>query len=205
MCSGKTAGEIPKAKSIMGAGAELQLPKAREMLFKRLMKIPGHTSLESMVLPNGNKLFVKMEFENKPTGSHYDRVYPVLLYALEKVGITPEKFVLVETSSGNATPAFGYFAGKLGYETIAFLPAEISEKRKNLTRAQCGKTVIADPEKNGWGVFGAANAMREALAKNKEERRKNPEKKSIVLREPLAGDRIVAGNKASCNRNSKAA
>jgi cysteine synthase A len=189
MCSSKSAGKTPKAKSILCSGGKplkwkpkkglAKLSKEREKLFKELMKIPGHTSLESLVLPNGNRIFVKMEFENKPTGSHYDRVYPILLCALERTGINPEKFVLVETSSGNATPAFGYFAGKLGYETIAFLPAEISEKRKNLTRRQCGKTVIADPEKQGWGVFGAANAMHQALAENKEERRKNPGKKAF--------------------------
>ena len=114
-----------------------------------------------------------MECENKPTGSHYDRVYPHLLHAIERTGINPKDFVLAENSSGNATPAFGWFARKLGYETIAFLPAELTEARQKLSREQCDKVIVADEKKHGWGVFGAANAMREALQQNREERKTN--------------------------------
>ena len=57
----------------------VKLSSERERRFTELMKIPGNTSLKELpFLPNENKLFVKMEFENKPTGSHYDRIYPHL-------------------------------------------------------------------------------------------------------------------------------
>jgi len=174
--------ETPKAKTILLNGAKplKSLSNTREQLFDKLAKIPGRTSLKSLDwLPNNNRLFVKLEFENKPTGSHYDRVYPKLLHALEKTGISPEKFALAETSSGNATPAFGYFARQLGYETMAFLPAELSEKRQNLTREQCDKTIVADESRHGWGVYGAANALKEALTHNKEERKVTPDKKIL--------------------------
>ena len=177
-------------KSILEMGAKplkwkpkeglVNLSKDREKLFESLSKIPGNTSLEiADWLSNANKLFIKNEFENKPTGSHYDRVYSKLLHSLERIGITPKDFILVETSSGNATPAFGYFARQLGYETIAFLPAEIGENRKNLSREQCDKVIIANPEKHGWGVYGASNAMKEALAKNREVRKSDPGKKML--------------------------
>jgi cysteine synthase len=120
-----------------------------------------------------------MEFENKPTGSHYDRVYPYLLECLEKIGITASKFVLIENSSGNATPAFGWFARKLGYETMAFLPAELTKARRKLTEENCDKVIIADEEKHGWGVYGAANAMIEAINLNREERKSNPSAKRL--------------------------
>jgi len=172
------------AKSILESGKEplswkpekglVKLSSEREKQFAELMKISGNTSLKELpTLPNGNKLFVKMEFENKPTGSHYDRVYPYLLKCIEQIGITPVKFILIENSSGNATPAFGFYARKLGYQTIAFLPAELTKARQKLTVEQCDEVVIANEEKHGWGVYGAANAMIEAIMKNKEERQQN--------------------------------
>ena len=178
------------AKSILEGGKEplswkpkkglIKLSSQRKKQFEELSKIPGNTPLKELPLfPGNNKFFVKMEFENKPTGSHYDRVYPYLLECLEKIGITPSRFVLIENSSGNATPAFGWFAGKLGYETIAFLPAELSKTRQKLTQENCGKVVIADEEKHGWGVYGAANAMIEAINKNREERKINPSAKRL--------------------------
>lgn len=158
----------------------VRLSAARQRLFGRLMKLPGNTQLRELnLLPNGNRFLVKMEHQNRPTGSHYDRVYPHLLWSLERTGITPDRFVLCETSSGNATPAFGYFARKLGYQTVAFLPAELSETRKNLSRQQCDQVVVADPKKHGWGVFGASNAMREAIERNKVERQSGPDKKIL--------------------------
>jgi cysteine synthase len=158
----------------------VKIPKGRKTLFEQLEKIPGNTSCKEIGgMPNGNRLFAKMEFENRPTGSHYDRVYPYLLECLEKTGINAKDFILAETSSGNATPAFGWFARKLGYRTVAFLPAELTPTRRNLSEEQCDKVVIADEEKHGWGVFGAANAMREALQKNREERKVNPSKERL--------------------------
>lgn len=180
-----------RAKSLLKSGRKstkwkprkglVRLSKSRQKLFQRLKLISGHTELRLIPgLPNGNRLLAKLEFQNKPTGSHYDRVYPHLLEVMERTGVTPEKCILAETSSGNATPAFGYFAGQLGYETVAFLPAELSDRRKALTRKQCDRVVIADSKKHGWGVFGAANAMREALLKNREETRRDPTKKMLL-------------------------
>jgi len=179
---------MPQATSILETGKSplswkpekglVELSPERKKLFAELKKIPGNTSLVELDLLNNN-LFVKLEYENKPTGSHYDRVYPYLLECLEKISITPDKFVLVENSSGNATPAFGFFAKKLGYETIAFLPAELSKVRQKLSIEQCDKVVVADEEKHGWGVFGAANAMKEAIVLNKKIRENNPDSKRL--------------------------
>ena len=183
----------------------VKLSPSRQKLFDRLMKLPGNTSLRELnLLPNWNRLLVKMEHQNKPTGSHYDRVYPHLLWALERTRITPNRFALCETSSGNATPAFGYFSRRLGYRTIAFLPAELSETRKNLTRQQCDQVVVADSKKHGWGVFGAANAMREALEKNKAERQTDPNKKSPLVRKPFTGNGVNPCNQGPCTGNNKA-
>ncbi len=179
------ASKPPIAKSILESGKGLlswkpkeglvEIPAEREKLFRSLSEISGNTPLTQLdLLPNGNGLFVKMECENKPTGSHYDRIYPHLLHAIERIGVNPKDFVLIENSSGNATPAFGWFSRKLGYETIAFLPAELTDARKKLTIEQCDKVVVANPQKHGWEVFGAAGAIREALQKNREERQRNP-------------------------------
>ncbi|MBI4210952.1 MAG: PLP-dependent lyase/thiolase [Candidatus Diapherotrites archaeon] len=178
------------AKSILESGKKplgwkpepglVRIPGEREKLFRELSKIPGRTPLvEIQGIPGNNKLFAKMECANRPTGSHYDRIYPVLLHAIERIGVNPQGFTLVENSSGNATPAFGWFARKLGYETIAFLPAELTEARRRLTSEQCDKVVLANEDGHGWGVFGAANAMKEALQKNREERKARPEQKRL--------------------------
>lgn len=122
----------------------------------------GRTELLRLDLPvpNNNRIYAKCEFQN-PTGSHYDRVYPLLLEILLENGFTPDKYGLVETSSGNATPAFVRVCRELGFEAWAVLPRaeELSETRLRLTKNEGASVVHPDPCVDGYGLVGVANRM----------------------------------------------
>ncbi|MFH1256166.1 MAG: pyridoxal-phosphate dependent enzyme [Candidatus Diapherotrites archaeon] len=161
-------------KSIAKGKPVVKLNSTREKLFKKIISEPGNTPLIELngVAPNGNRIFVKLEYDN-PTGSHYARVYPLLLSALEKTGISPSSHVLVETSSGNATVAFAHYAKILGYKTIAFMPRELSRRRLAATRKE-GAIVVLSRKGSLPFVAGARDRLVEALLENKMAREKNP-------------------------------
>src|SRR5688572_25094453 len=88
-----------------GVARKVTMNEHRHELYAELFSKVGNTNLykiRHIEVPNGNKIFAKEEYQN-PTGSHYDRVYPYLLYEAEKRGvISPSTTTIVENSSGNA-------------------------------------------------------------------------------------------------------
>lgn len=121
------------------------------------------TDLLSLPAPDNNVIYAKAEFQNQPTGTHYDRVYPPLFDVLEarhliRPGVTQQ---LVETTSGNAGAAFAAEAKRRGYgRAIVFVPTSLSEARKNFIR-QHGATLIETPAEQY--ISGAAVAMQQYL------------------------------------------
>lgn len=75
-------------------------------------------------VPNGNRIFVKMECSNGITGSHYDRVYYELFRRLEESGEIAPGMQVVETSSGTAGAAFSAIGRLLGYKCHIAIPTE---------------------------------------------------------------------------------
>ena len=65
-----------------------------------------------------------------PTHSHYVPVFLSLLKKYEFKGIlSPEKHILVETTTGNAGAAIAYLAQRLGYDLIVFMPEDMPKHR----------------------------------------------------------------------------
>lgn len=125
----------------------------------------GRTPLIRLPAPGNHRLWAKCECAN-PSGSHYDRVFRVLLEDLEQRGIiVPGVTTLVETTSGNAGISCAFFARELGYACIIFAPEDLPEARLKLIEGY-GATVIRTPR--GRYVEGAAEAMRDFLQKNRE-------------------------------------
>lgn len=173
------------AKSIVEGRKLSRLPSARRKLFDSFRKEAGRTHLVEIpqALPNGNRLFVKLEYEN-PTGSHYDRVYPHLLYLLERTGVSPATHDLCETSSGNATVSFANVATRLGYRAVAFMPRELSRRRIAPTRA-AGAQVILSRKGGSAFVAGARDRMVEALVENKKRRDRGSRINKLFTRKGL--------------------
>jgi|GEM_PF-3482428 len=154
------------AKSLYDYGGrkgKAQAVSSRDQKILNEFKVAaGRTNLLKLDIPvlNGNKIYAKCEFEN-PTGSHYDRVYPYLIEILLKMGFTQDRFGLVETSSGNATPAFVQLCKALNYDAWAVLPRadELSKTRIAMTAKKGAGIVHPDPRIDGYGLPGIAKRM----------------------------------------------
>ena len=96
--------------------------------------------LSNMDVPNGNRIFAKLEYEN-PSGNLYDRVYTHLLRDQLLSGkIVPGKTHIVQTTSGNAGTAIARIGTKLGFDVTVVLPADIrsrEDKQSKTPRASC--------------------------------------------------------------------
>ncbi len=163
-------------------GERRELPKERKELYSRWKTVIGNTPLVDVgrwiEVPNGNTVLAKMEMSNKPTGSHYDRVYFPLLEEMESKGvIVPGVTPLIEVSSGNATPAFSFACSVLGYEAHCVLPNEISETRKRLS----WRGILHHPDpttdyisKNAHPIERAVHCLQRIYYENREKGMKCP-------------------------------
>jgi cysteine synthase A len=126
------------------------------------------TSLVQLPSPGeNNQIFAKLEYES-PTGSHYGRVYPVLLSQLEAQGkIVPGVSTLVETTTGNAGISFAYFGWQMGYRCVVFAPEGLPEKRLEMIKLYCAELRLSPKEKY---IVGASEAMREFLIAHREKK-----------------------------------
>ena len=155
-----------KAPGLCDAGRRREfareLTTEEKFIFDGLMAGIRRTNLLKLDIPvpNGNRIFAKCEFEQL-TGSHYDRVYPFLVKILLEGGFTPEKYGLVETSSGNASISFARACNAFGYESWAVLPRseEISAARIKLTSDEGTHIVHPNPLVDGYGLPGIAKRM----------------------------------------------
>ncbi|UCG51683.1 MAG: pyridoxal-phosphate dependent enzyme [Candidatus Latescibacterota bacterium] len=150
------------------------MTKGRAKLYDKLKAEVGHTpvcEITHIDIPNGNRIFAKEEHLNKPTGSHYDRVYVELLEGFESSGtIAPKEVELVETTSGNAGMAFADAAKKLGYKSTVIIPEGVSTTRLEGISA-LGATIIQTPKHDF--VKGAVEELRRLLTVESRKRKKS--------------------------------
>lgn len=157
---------LEKAVVTQGAEHEEFRKISRYDKFKTTIGRTPLFELKKITIPNKNRIFAKLEYEN-PGGSHYDRVYVELLQRLEIEGkIKPGYTHLVETSSGNAGASFAYVAARLGYECSVIIPADVAEARKRQIQDRRA-TLILSPA--GEYVQGAIRCLRLYLSEHKGE------------------------------------
>lgn len=116
----------------------MSLINERMSLYNELIKQSSNTpllELKKLEIPNGNRIFLKLEYRN-PVGSLHMRVYPFVFQHAEKLGfITPFETPVIEASFGNAGIAFTYCANFLGYNSPfppkVVVPSNISASRLN--------------------------------------------------------------------------
>ena len=132
-----------------------RLPGAPRAGAPRPAAPPLRTPLEHL-----DGVWVKMEYRN-PSGSVKDRVARHLLESGIAGGRLRPGTEIVEPTSGNAGIALAYWAGRLGFQAVVFMPENMSEERKTMIRGHGGRLVLTpEPE----GVVGAIRRAREYAA-----------------------------------------
>jgi S-sulfo-L-cysteine synthase (O-acetyl-L-serine-dependent) len=109
----------------------------------------------------GVKVYLKLEYMN-PGGSVKDRpALQMMKDAIADGRLTKDK-ILIDATSGNTGVAYSIFGAALGYRIALVMPANVSQARKNITRAYGTELIFSDPME---GSDGAIHLVRELVAK----------------------------------------
>lgn len=106
----------------------------------------------------GVKVYLKLEYMN-PGGSVKDRpALQMMRDAIADGRLTPDK-TLIDATSGNTGVAYALFGAALGYEITLVMPANVSQARKNITRAYGVELVFSDPMEGSDGAIRHCKAL----------------------------------------------
>lgn len=110
------------------------------------------------------ELYLKLEYTN-PGGSVKDRpALQILRDAIADARLTNDR-TLIDATSGNTGVAYSIFGAALGQRITLVMPANVSQARKDITRAFGTELVFSDPME---GSDGAIRHCRELVAKDPE-------------------------------------
>jgi cysteine synthase B len=108
------------------------------------------------------KIYLKLEYMN-PGGSVKDRpALQMMQDAIADGRLTRDK-ILIDATSGNTGVAYSIFGAALGYRIALVMPANVSQARKDITRAYGTELIYSDPME---GSDGAIRQCRELVAQN---------------------------------------
>ncbi|HKP60080.1 MAG TPA: cysteine synthase family protein [Polyangiales bacterium] len=100
----------------------------------------------------GAKLYLKLEYMN-PGGSVKDRpALQMMKDAIADGRLTKDK-VLIDATSGNTGVAYSIFGAALGYKIALVMPQNVSQARKNITRAYGTELIFSDPMEGSDGAI----------------------------------------------------
>jgi cysteine synthase len=106
------------------------LSQSRKLQYKSLYQGIGNTKCYEAMLPNNNRIFVKMEYANSMGNSHYSRYWLAYLYIAEASGIIiPGETNIIDVSSGSAGIALALATKYLGYKCTIIVPDCLPESR----------------------------------------------------------------------------
>lgn len=141
----------------------------RAQLYSRLEVKTSNTRLVEMnnVLPNGNKLFVKLECENAPGFNHYVRIYLALFKHFEEKGLIKPGQRVYDFTSGSAGIAMASLAAQLGYVCEVAMPADGEKARERAILEWIPSHQLHLTDSLAY-VDGAPVFSRKFLAKNRD-------------------------------------
>lgn len=100
----------------------------------------------------GVKLYLKLEYMN-PGGSVKDRpALQMMQDAIADGRLTADR-TLIDSTSGNTGVAYSLFGAALGYRIALVMPANVSQARKNITRAFGTELIFSDPMEGSDGAI----------------------------------------------------
>jgi cysteine synthase B len=112
--------------------------------------------------PEGVELYAKLEFAN-PGGSVKDRAArQIFLDAIARGELTKDK-ILIDSTSGNTGVAYSLMGAALGYRVSLVMPKNVSQARKDITRAFGTELIFSDPLE---GSDGAIRLVRKIVSEN---------------------------------------
>jgi cysteine synthase B len=112
----------------------------------------------------GVEIYAKLEFMN-PGGSVKDRAArQIFTEAIESGALTRDK-ILIDSTSGNTGVAYSLLGAALGYRVALVMPSNVSQARKDITRAFGTELIFSDPLE---GSDGAIRLVRKLVAENPE-------------------------------------
>jgi cysteine synthase B len=118
-------------------------------------------NLEAKECP-GVELWLKLEYCN-PGGSVKDRpALQMIRDAIADGRLRPGK-ILIDSTSGNTGVAYSLFGAALGIPVHLVMPANVSQARKDITRAFGTELILSDPME---GSDGAIRLVQEIVRKN---------------------------------------
>ncbi len=98
------------------------------------------------------EIYLKLEYTN-PGGSVKDR--PALLMMQDAIAdgrLTKDK-ILIDATSGNTGVAYSLFGAALGYRVALVMPSNVSQARRNITRAFGTELIPSDPMEGSDGAI----------------------------------------------------
>lgn len=112
----------------------------------------------------GVELWLKLEYCN-PGGSVKDRpALQMIRDAIAAGRLTKDK-ILIDSTSGNTGVAYSIFGAALGLRVQLVMPSNVSQARKDITRAFGTQLIHSDPME---GSDGAIRLVKEIVAKDPE-------------------------------------
>jgi cysteine synthase B len=106
----------------------------------------------------GVELYLKLEYAN-PGGSVKDRpALQMIRDALFDGRLTPDK-TLVDATSGNTGVAYSLFGAAMGLKVALVMPSNVSEARKEITRAFGTELIYSDPMEGSDGAIQKVRAL----------------------------------------------
>lgn len=110
----------------------------------------------------GVELWLKLEYAN-PGGSVKDRpALQILRNAIADGRLTRDR-TLIDATSGNTGVAYSLFGAALGVRVALVMPSNVSQARKDITRAFGTELIASDPME---GSDGAIRVVRELVAED---------------------------------------
>ncbi len=110
----------------------------------------------------GTKLYLKLEYAN-PGGSVKDRpARQMMLDAVEDGRLRSGK-VLIDATSGNTGVAYSFLGAAMGFRIHLVMPSNVSQARKDITRAFGTEIIYSDPME---GSDGAIRMVRKMVAED---------------------------------------
>lgn len=109
----------------------------------------------------GVEIYVKLEYAN-PGGSVKDRAALQMMQdAIADGRLTRDK-ILIDSTSGNTGVAYSLFGAALGYRVQLVMPSNVSQARKDITRAFGTELIYSDPMEGSDGAIRHVRALVEA-------------------------------------------
>ncbi len=106
----------------------------------------------------GVEIYAKLEFQN-PGGSVKDRAArEIFLDAIARGELTRDR-VLIDSTSGNTGVAYSLMGAALGYRVALVMPSNVSQARKDITRAFGTEIIFSDPLEGSDGAIRLAGKL----------------------------------------------